>query len=198
MASKLGIYTAGGLARAIASHFDYVYETDCFIDAPRSPGEQIRGVPVTLQPDLRIDRNYVIGCGEPDRRRVIAEANNVRWVTLVHKNSNVSKYACIGEGGIICPGVGIDPDVKIGNHVYVDYNAVIGHDAEIGDYTVIGPLVLVAGGCKVGEAAYIGTGAKIVKKAKIGEEAVIGAGAVVLKDVPPRTTWAGVPARQIR
>ena len=31
----------------------------------------------------------------------------------------------------------------------------------------------------------------------IGDEAIIGAGAVVVKDIPPKATAAGVPARVI-
>lgn len=199
MVKRLGIFTAGGLARAVASHFGDKYKVSFFIDEPKVSGETIFNIPVINEPPTEPNwwTDYVIGCGEPSRRKTLAE-KNVNWTTLVHKTANVSTYADVGLGSIVCPCVGIDPQVKIGKHVYVDYNSVIGHGAEIGDYTVIGPLVLVAGYCVIGNGAYIGAGAKIVKEAKIGNNSIIGAGAVVLKDVPPNEVWAGVPAKKLR
>ena len=46
--------------------------------------------------------------------------------------------------------------------------------------------------------AYVGAGAIILQGVEIGAEAVVGAGAVVTVSVPPRSTWAGVPAHAIR
>ncbi len=43
----------------------------------------------------------------------------------------------------------------------------------------------------------IGAGAKILGNIKVGDCARIAAGSVVLKDIPPRRTVAGVPARDI-
>ena len=43
----------------------------------------------------------------------------------------------------------------------------------------------------------IGSGAKVLGNITIGNCSQIAAGSVVLKSVPPRTTVAGVPAREI-
>jgi serine O-acetyltransferase len=43
----------------------------------------------------------------------------------------------------------------------------------------------------------IGAGAKVLGNIRVGEGAKIGAGSVVLKDVPPHTTVAGVPAKVV-
>jgi sugar O-acyltransferase (sialic acid O-acetyltransferase NeuD family) len=199
MVRPLGIFTAGGLARAVASHFSDE-NVLWFIDEPRKPNETIGATPVLPQVPYtpKMYARYVIACGEPKRRKTLAEENDVEWATLIHKNATVSRRAEIREGSVICPGVVIDPEVTIGKHVYIDHNAVVGHNAYVGDYTVIGPLVLIAGYCQIMEGAYIGTGAKIVKEARIGFGAVIGAGAVVLEDVPAYEVWAGVPARKIK
>jgi acetyltransferase-like isoleucine patch superfamily enzyme len=52
--------------------------------------------------------------------------------------------------------------------------------------------VLLRQGC------YIGAAALIMQGVTVGEMAVVGAGAVVCKDVPPRSTVVGVPARVIK
>ncbi len=48
---------------------------------------------------------------------------------------------------------------------------------------------------KVRSGVLLGAGAKILGNVEIGEGAKVGAGSVVLKDVPPHTSVAGVPAK---
>ena len=198
MVKRLGIFTAGGLARAVASHFSYEYLTECFVDKTKVSGEHVHNIPVVLfPPPIPKDQiKYVIACGDTKRKRVLAESD-VAWETLVHRSATVSPRTEVGEGSVICPGVVIDPDVRIGRHVYVDHNAVIGHGADVEDYVVIGPVTLIAGYCKIGAGAYVGAGVSVVREANIGEDSTIGAGAVVLGDVPPNEVWAGVPAKKI-
>ena len=50
----------------------------------------------------------------------------------------------------------------------------------------------------IGRRVWIGAHVTIIGGVTIGDGAVIGAGAVVIRDVPPRTLAAGVPARVIR
>lgn len=50
---------------------------------------------------------------------------------------------------------------------------------------------------KVRSGVLLGAGAKILGNVEIGEGAKVGAGSVVLKDVPPHTSVAGVPAMVI-
>jgi len=50
---------------------------------------------------------------------------------------------------------------------------------------------------KVRSGVLLGAGAKILGNVDIGEGAKVGAGSVVLKDVPPHTSVAGVPAEVI-
>ena len=52
-------------------------------------------------------------------------------------------------------------------------------------------------GCTVKDMVVIGMGATVLNNARIGEGCIIAAGAVVPEHtvVPPRTLWAGVPAK---
>jgi acetyltransferase-like isoleucine patch superfamily enzyme len=46
----------------------------------------------------------------------------------------------------------------------------------------------------IGQGCFIGVGAIILSGIKVYAKSLVAAGAVVIKDVPPRTTVAGVPA----
>jgi serine acetyltransferase len=48
---------------------------------------------------------------------------------------------------------------------------------------------------KVRNGVLLCAGAKVLGNIEIGRDAKVGAGSVVLRDVPPRATVAGVPAR---
>jgi maltose O-acetyltransferase len=54
------------------------------------------------------------------------------------------------------------------------------------------------GKIKIEKDAWIGTGAVILPDITIGEGAVVGANSVVIKDIPPYTIVAGVPAKKIK
>jgi len=67
---------------------------------------------------------------------------------------------------------------------------------EVGDWVTIGHNATVHG-CVVEDAVLIGMGVTILNNSRIGEGSIIAAGAVVPEHtvVPPRTLWAGVPAK---
>ena len=45
---------------------------------------------------------------------------------------------------------------------------------------------------------WVGAGVRILAGVSVGEHSVLGAGAVVVRDIPPRSVAAGVPARVIK
>jgi serine O-acetyltransferase len=103
--------------------------------------------------------------------------------------------------------VDIHPAAKIGKGIMFDHatGIVIGETAVVEDMVSIMQSVTLGGTGKeagdrhpkVHKGVLIGAGAKILGNITIGDCAKIGAGSVVLKDVPPRTTVAGVPAQII-
>jgi carbonic anhydrase/acetyltransferase-like protein (isoleucine patch superfamily) len=70
------------------------------------------------------------------------------------------------------------------------------YPVEVGDWVTIGHNATVHG-CVVEDAVLIGIGAVVLNGCRIGEGSIIAAGAVVPEEtvVPPRTLWAGVPAK---
>ncbi len=69
----------------------------------------------------------------------------------------------------------------------------------VGDWVTIGHNATVHG-CTVEDAVLIGMGVTVLNDCRIGEGSIIAAGAVLPEHtvVPPRTLWAGVPAKQRR
>jgi carbonic anhydrase/acetyltransferase-like protein (isoleucine patch superfamily) len=73
------------------------------------------------------------------------------------------------------------------------------YSVNVGDWVTIGHNATVHG-CLVEDECLIGIGARVLNNCRIGEGSIIAAGAVVPEQtvVPPRTLWAGVPAKQRR
>lgn len=103
--------------------------------------------------------------------------------------------------------VDINPAVPIGRGIMLDHGTglVIGETAVVGDNVSMLQNVTLGGTGKsdqdrhpkIGNGVLIGAGAKVLGNIIVGDCSRIGAGSVVLKEVPPRTTVAGVPAKVI-
>lgn len=104
-------------------------------------------------------------------------------------------YGCVlrGDGDLI--EVGENTNVQDGSILHVDQ----GFPCVLGNRVTLGHRALVHASV-VGDEAMIAIGATVLSRCVIGEQALIAAGAVVMEgtQVPPRTLWAGCPARKIK
>ncbi|MES1174349.1 MAG: hypothetical protein ABUL62_08465 [Myxococcales bacterium] len=113
---------------------------------------------------------------------------------------NPCHYLCIGVGTIISGELHVDLDapVKIGDGVR------IGHEVSLLTINhAIGGPELRSGkseswSIEIGDGAWIASRVTVLPGVRIGAGAVVAAGSVVVRDVPPDTLVAGVPARAIR
>ncbi|MCT4656554.1 MAG: serine O-acetyltransferase [Cohaesibacter sp.] len=101
--------------------------------------------------------------------------------------------------------VDIHPQVRAGKGIFLDHatGVVIGGTAVLEDDVSILQGVTLGGTGKtsgdrhpkIRRGVLIGAGAKVLGNIEIGHCSRIASGSVVLKDVPPNTTMAGVPAK---
>ncbi|MDP1645537.1 MAG: acyltransferase [Thiobacillus sp.] len=104
------------------------------------------------------------------------------------------EYIHIGDYSAIGVGVKIwnFNEVQIGKFCMFAADVTLvngGHDKNSLE-PFSGPLV-------IGNGCWIGNGARIVGPLSVGDNVIIGAGSVVIKDVPPNSIIAGVPAKII-
>jgi serine O-acetyltransferase len=100
----------------------------------------------------------------------------------------------------------IHPAARFGRRIFLDHGlgfvvgetAVIEDDVSIWHGVTLGSTLKQEGDRhpKIRAGAVIGADAIILGNVEVGEQAFVAAGAIVLQDVPPRTTVAGVPARE--
>ncbi|MFB6122193.1 MAG: gamma carbonic anhydrase family protein [Haloferacaceae archaeon] len=81
----------------------------------------------------------------------------------------------------------------------VQDGGVCHEDAVVGPYVTVGHQAIVHA-ATVEERALVGMGAIVLDDAVVGEGAIVAAGSVVTEgtEVPPRTLYAGTPAKEVK
>jgi len=132
------------------------------------------------------------------------KAPQIHSTAWLAPNCTVVGEVSIGEESTIWFGAIVRGDVApiyVGEKVNIQDGAVI-HGTFGQSKTVLEDRVsighnAIVHGAKVCKGALIGMGAVVMDHAVVGEGAVVAAGAVVLEGtvIPPRTLFAGVPAK---
>jgi len=200
------ILGAGGFAReTLDIYFDCKLDSKVlgFVEENcRSVGCFLNGKPVY---DVSYLKNFegkdkplmIGGIGSTKRKRLILELEKdmFEFDTIIHPSVISSKWVVIGEGCIITPGVIMTCQVDVGRHVILNLGVQLGHDVKVGDFSTLSPGAKIMGGSSLGDSVYVGVNATVIEHIHVGDGAVIAAGAVVVKDVPPMSLVAGVPAQ---
>ncbi len=130
------------------------------------------------------DGVYVLGIGDPGVRRVLVsrlDEVGARALTAIHPTATIGSEADLGEGVVVCAGVAISTNVRLGRHVHVNPNATIGHDAVLADFVSVNPAAVVSGEVTIGAGTLVGAAATILQNLTVGEGTVVGAGALVTR-----------------
>jgi sugar O-acyltransferase (sialic acid O-acetyltransferase NeuD family) len=204
----LFIVGAGGHAREVAQLVDAInrvqptYTLCGFVERDSSAiGRRSRGHVVVASDSDFLGRHAAaaMGLGFPQAiRRVAAlaaEARGLQWPNLVHPSAIWQpEMVTFGKGNVVCAGVILTTDVRLGSFTLINRSANISHDVEIGDWSVVNPGAQLSGDVRIGRGCLIGAGAIVLQGRRVDDGAVVGAGAVVTSDVPAGVTVVSVPA----
>lgn len=213
MTTSVVIIGAGGFGREVLDIVDAIaadgvdLEPIGFVDdgevnpdvLARLGAEVLGGAGVLA--DLPRGTRYVVAVGSAPVRRLLvgrAEEAGLTPITLVHPSATQGRDVEIGTGSIICAGVRMTTNIRIGMHCHVNLNSTIGHDSVLDDFVSINPLVAISGNVRVCEDTMLGTGSAVLQGLAVGPGVAVGGGAVVVKDVQPGQTVVGIPAKPLR
>jgi sugar O-acyltransferase (sialic acid O-acetyltransferase NeuD family) len=171
-------------------------------DTARIGGSALGITVQALEEDARLaGHRYHVSIGNNAfRDRVFAKMSERGAVpyTVRHLNAIISPAAGVEDGAFIAAGAIVAPLSKIGRGAIVNHAAVVDHECHIGSFCHVAPGATLSGNVHLGARVLVGAGANILPGVSVGDDAIIGAGAVVDNNVPPGTTYAGVPARRLR
>ncbi|MBA4056377.1 MAG: acetyltransferase [Marivirga sp.] len=208
MRTPLLIYGAGGLGREVLSLANATGSFDVigFLDDNLPRNTMIKGIKVfggmEALNSFEGTVNIVLAFGDPVVKSEVAgkiAREKVHHPVIKHPTVILQEESTvlIGKGSILCAGSILTTDIRIGDHVLINLNCTIGHDSSIGNYSSLMPGVNVAGEVEIGACVLVGSGSNILNKVCIGRNSTIGMGSVVIREVGPKTTVVGVPAKKI-
>lgn len=199
------VFGAGGHGKVVADiAFEAGWRVEGFLDdSSRRQGSTVLGFPVVggreRIPDLvREGQSIIAAVGSNVLRKQLQEeleGAGLRMATIISPFAHVSKWAAIGAGSVIMPGVIVNAGAVIGRGAIINSAAVVEHDCAVGDFTHLGPNCALGGGVRVGELSQVGIGASILPLVELGMHSVLGAGAVATRDLPGNVIAYGSPAR---
>ncbi len=149
--------------------------------------------------DYQKDENEIAlmgfrGVSSRPLRNFLKKEHGVRFPTLIHPQAYISPFAELAEGSVIFAFAQATSFIRMGEFGVLNRAASIGHDTIIGDDVDISPNATIGSGIKIGDAVRIGLHSTIIEYLTIGDGSYVAAGSAVIRDVPPYTLVAGVPA----
>lgn len=148
------------------------------------------------------NKQFIVAIGNNEiRYKIMSKIKEFGGITptLIHPSAIVSPSAEIGIGVYIQANSYLWTKVKVDDFCIISPGVVIAHHTSVGKACLISTLTGIGASIRIDDKTFIGMGSTVVTGVKsIGTSALIGAGAVVLKNVPQKTTVAGIPAKEIR
>ncbi|MCD4533757.1 NeuD/PglB/VioB family sugar acetyltransferase [Nocardioides sp. cx-169] len=211
MRRRLAVVGGGGFGREILDIVDAInaagrpgegFDVMGVLDDGHPDGELLASFevphlgPTAQMLELPADVAVVVGIAHPQTRHRVVESMGVRErPILIHPTATMGRKVTLGPGAVVCSHVSVANHVVIGPDVQVGANSTLGHDSTLGACVTVSPLSAISGDVHLEDRSFVGTGASINQGLRIGTDAVVGSGAAVVRDVDPKVTVVGNPAR---
>lgn len=142
--------------------------------------------------DVRIHAGAVIG--EPG----FGAAQGPKGIIDMPQLGRVILQDGVTVGANSCIDRGAFEDTVIGENTKIDNLVQIAHNVVIGRNCLLAAFTGISGSTVVGDGAIFGGRAGVSDHIVIGAGARVAAAAAVMKDIPPRESWGGSPARPLK
>ena len=196
------------VAAVNAAATENVFEVIGFLDDDTAmQGQTVYGLPVLGPLAAACDigeAQFVNGIGGPRShaaKPALLDSLGLapdRFATVIHPGAAISPSATIGAGTVLLASVAICANVRVGEHVMMLPNCVVGHDSVIGACSIAAAGVTVSGNVDIGRACYLGAGSVIRDGQRMGAGSLLGQGAVLVDDMPEAAVYVGNPARPLQ
>ncbi|MDR3076872.1 MAG: hypothetical protein LBU26_06190, partial [Synergistaceae bacterium] len=155
------VYGAGGLGREVmqiarAALDPGEYHALGYADDGVSAGTVLNGYPVLGGGEYLENTNeniaLVLGIADPEIKagifRRFKGKNNITFPNVIHPSALISEYAALRRGVVAAQGSLISVDAVLGDCVFINYGATIGHDVRISGFSSVMPLTAISGWVK--------------------------------------------------
>jgi len=208
---KIAIFGAGGFGLEVAMLIEQINEVTSrwhivgfFDDDPALSGKTINGYPVLGGIEALEGLHDIalsVAIEDPSKRiRAIQrlERKSIDYPNLIHPAVLIGNDVILGFGNILCAGVIVTVNNKIGNFCHFNFKTCVGPDCIIEDFTTTGLSVDFSGNNQIGNGTFFGDHSAVLKNVSVGARSRIGAGVLIEKDIPISAGVEGVPARMVR
>ena len=118
-----------------------------------------------------------------------AKEKGYKFVSYICSKSIMWGDTQIGENCFILENQVIQPNVRIGNNVFIWSGNHFGHDVIVEDHCYIASHIVISGNVKIKKFSFIGINAALRDNITIGEECIIGAGSLILHDINDKEVY---------
>jgi len=205
---KLIVIGASGFSKTVIEVIESqnIYDILGFINLESKPSKVLGYAylgDLSILKDLKESTFVVVAIGTNWLRKdviVKVKAINptIKFATIIHPTTVVSRSAEIGEGSVLCSNTYLGADTKLGKFNILYNGASIHHDSSTEAYCSIGPNSTIAGDSTIGERSAILMSSAVIHKTTIGKNVIVGSCSNVLDDIPNSKVAYGSPAKIVR
>jgi sugar O-acyltransferase (sialic acid O-acetyltransferase NeuD family) len=205
------IYGAGGFGREVAWLIEEInkkkkeYEIVGFIDDdPSTKGNVINEYPALGGVEFLEGKSGIsvaLSMADPIKRLEVAEnlkSLQLNFPNLIHPSVLIGKRVDFGIGNIICAGVIITVNIRVGSFCHLNLKTTLGHNCILENFVTTACSVDFAGNSHICNSTYFGNHATVLPYVRVAPFSVVGAGAVANRDIPEGVISVGVPAKVIK